>query len=170
MYPHHVFDLEPAGTFGMYPICYRQVSGRYFQPEPAMYSKCFRWFPGSLAPSVQYYGEVKECSTVLPAEDLVPNSEPKEDSNPGLVRTFQSAVGQLMYLMMATRHNITYTVGILARHASNPSNQHIAAIVYLAGYLMKTKQWCLTYRWQEKMRNGEINGHVRVLPLPNKSR
>ena len=20
MYPHHVFDLEPAGTFGMYPI------------------------------------------------------------------------------------------------------------------------------------------------------
>ena len=51
MYPHHVFDLEPAGTFGMYPICYRQVSGRYFQPEPAMYSRCFRWFPGPLTPS-----------------------------------------------------------------------------------------------------------------------
>ena len=51
MYPHHVFDLEPAGTFGMYPICYRRVSGRYFQPEPAMYSRCFCWFPGSLAPS-----------------------------------------------------------------------------------------------------------------------
>ena len=51
MYPHHVFNLEPAGTFGMYPICYRQVSGRYFQPEPAMYSRCFCWFPGPLAPS-----------------------------------------------------------------------------------------------------------------------
>ena len=36
----------------MYPICYRQVSGRYFQPEPAMYSRCFCWFPGPLAPSV----------------------------------------------------------------------------------------------------------------------
>ena len=35
----------------MYPICYRWVSGRYFQPEPAMYSRCFRWFPGPLAPS-----------------------------------------------------------------------------------------------------------------------
>ena len=35
----------------MYPICYRRVSGRYFQPEPAMYSRCFRWFPGPLAPS-----------------------------------------------------------------------------------------------------------------------
>ena len=53
MYPHHVFDLEPAGTFGMYPICYHRVSGRYFQPEPAMYSRCFRWFPGPLAPSVR---------------------------------------------------------------------------------------------------------------------
>ena len=51
MYPHHVFDLEPAGTFGMYPICYWWVSGRYFQPEPAMYSRCFRQFPGPLAPS-----------------------------------------------------------------------------------------------------------------------
>ena len=51
MYPHHVFNLEPAGTFGMYPICYWWVSGRYFQPEPAMYSRCFRWFPGPLAPS-----------------------------------------------------------------------------------------------------------------------
>ena len=52
MYPYHVFDLEPAGTFRMHPICYRRVSGRYIQPEPAMYSKCFHWFPGPLAPSV----------------------------------------------------------------------------------------------------------------------
>ena len=51
MYPHRVFDLEPAGTFGMYPICYWWVSGRYFQPEPAMYSRYFHWFPGPLAPS-----------------------------------------------------------------------------------------------------------------------
>ena len=108
---------------------------------------------------VQYYGEVKERNTVLPAEDLVPNPEPKEDSNPGLVQTFQSAVGQLMYLMMATRPDIAYTVGMLARHASNPSDQHITAITHLAGYLMKTKQWALTYRWQGKMQDGQINGH-----------
>ena len=36
----------------MYPICYRQVSGGYLQPEPTMYSRCFHWFPGPLAPSV----------------------------------------------------------------------------------------------------------------------
>ena len=54
MYPYHVFNLEPAGTFGMYPICYRWVSGGYIQPEPAMYSRCFRWFLGPLAPSVTH--------------------------------------------------------------------------------------------------------------------
>ena len=52
MYPHHVFNLEPAGTFRMYPICYQWVSGGYLQPEPVMYSRCFYWFPGPLAPSV----------------------------------------------------------------------------------------------------------------------
>ena len=40
----------------MYPICYQRVSGRYFQPEPAMYSRCFHWFPGPLAPSVTAFG------------------------------------------------------------------------------------------------------------------
>ena len=108
---------------------------------------------------VQYYGYIKEHNTVLPAEDLVPNPEPKEDCNLGLVRTFQSAVSQLMYLMMATQPDIAYTVGMLAHHTSNPSDQHITAIIHLAGYLQKTKQWSLTYRWQEKMCDGEINGH-----------
>ena len=35
----------------MYPICYQWVSGGYLQPEPTMYSRCFCWFPGPLAPS-----------------------------------------------------------------------------------------------------------------------
>ena len=66
MYPHHVFDLEPAGTFGMYPICYRWVSSRYFQPEPAMYSRCFHWFPGPLAPSVSLLSFVTKYLLSLP--------------------------------------------------------------------------------------------------------
>ena len=64
-----------------------------------------------------------------------------------------------MYLMMATRPDIAYAVGILAHHASNPSDQHISAIIHLAGYLTKTKQWSLTYRWQEEMFENRINGH-----------
>ena len=61
MYPYHVFNLEPAGTFRMYPICYWWVSGGYLQSEPAMYSRCFHWFPGPLAPS-----EIIDEKDVLP--------------------------------------------------------------------------------------------------------
>ena len=50
----------------MYPICYRWVSGRYFQPEPAMYSRCFRWFPGPLAPSeTEQLGQIKALEEEL---------------------------------------------------------------------------------------------------------
>ena len=69
MYPHHVFDLEPAGTLGMYPICYWQVSGRYFQPETAMYSRCFCWFPGPLAPSVNRVFHVLLLRPHIPNDD-----------------------------------------------------------------------------------------------------
>ena len=75
MYPHYVFDLKSAGTFGMYPICYWWVSGRYFQPEPAMYSRCFHWFPGPLAPStwlevVSVLGAARGAIAAL--EQLIP--------------------------------------------------------------------------------------------------
>ena len=46
----------------MYPICYQWVSGRYFQPEPAMYSRCFCRFPGPLAPSDVIFGEKWETT------------------------------------------------------------------------------------------------------------
>ena len=52
MFPWVPGRTHNLGTFGMYPICYWQVSGRYLQPEPTMYSRCFYWFPGPLAPSV----------------------------------------------------------------------------------------------------------------------
>ena len=71
MYPHHVFDLEPAGTFRMYPICYWQVSGGYLQPEPVMYSRCFHWFLGPLAPSVHHVVRLKKkVNQLMPIMDL----------------------------------------------------------------------------------------------------
>ena len=78
MYPYHVFNLEPAGIFGMYPICYRQVSGGYIQPEPAMYSRCFCWFPGPLTPSVTKL-EKSDCRCrdhlLSPAPHYAPGEE-----------------------------------------------------------------------------------------------
>ena len=95
-----------------------------------------------------FYGEIKARNTVLPITPLEPNPEPKEANDHATIRRFQSAVGQLMYLMLATRPDIAYAVGMLARHASNPTPLHIQAVVHLCGYLLHTKSWCLGY-WQQ---------------------
>ena len=93
MYPHHVFDLEPAGTFGVYPICYQWVSGRYFQPEPAMYSRCFHWFPGPLAPSERQRLEMMTSSHRTRRNKVVQRERVKRtESAP---QTFNSLVDRL---------------------------------------------------------------------------
>ena len=50
-----------------------------------------------------------------------------------------------MYLMLATRPDLAYPVGILARHASNPSPQHEKALLHLVGYVQHTKDYSLTF-------------------------
>jgi len=85
----------------------------------------------------------------LPAAEIIPNPMPKITNDPKLVRCFQSAVGQLMYIMLATRPDLAYPIGMLARHASNPSPDHVKALLHLAGYLKKTKNEVLVYRAPE---------------------
>ena len=87
--------------------------------------------------------------TVLPAEPIVPNPQPKIKANPCKVHEFQSAVGQLMYLMLATRPDLAYPVGMLARHTANPSLDHEKALCHLVGYLMHTLDYALVYRQPE---------------------
>jgi hypothetical protein len=83
--------------------------------------------------------------TVFPVGEIVPNDFPKNLADPSHVRRFQSAVGQLMYLMLATRPDLAYPVGILARYASNPSPQHKKALLHLIGYIQHTKEYTLTF-------------------------
>ena len=60
--------------------------------------------------------------TVLPAQPIEPNSHPKLLADRTRVRKFQSAVGQLMYIMLATQPDLAYPVGMLARHALSVSD------------------------------------------------
>jgi len=50
-----------------------------------------------------------------------------------------------MYIMLATQPDIAYPVGMLARHASNPSPDHEKALLHLVGYLLRTKDVVITY-------------------------
>ena len=56
-----------------------------------------------------------------------------------------SAVGSLLYLAIATRPDIAYTVGVLARFNTNPGRAHWAAVKHLFRYLKGTLHYKLTY-------------------------
>jgi hypothetical protein len=56
-----------------------------------------------------------------------------------------NAVGALNYLAIATRPDISYTVGVLARFTNNPGMQHWKAVKHLFRYLKGTLDYKLTY-------------------------
>jgi hypothetical protein len=55
------------------------------------------------------------------------------------------AVGSLMYLAVATRPDIAYTVGVLARFNHNPGKAHWLAVKHVFRYLKGTLDLGLTY-------------------------
>jgi len=51
------------------------------------------------------------------------------------IRTYQSALGALMYAMLTTCPDLAYSVGILRKHASAPGETHWTALKYIHRYL-----------------------------------
>jgi hypothetical protein len=61
------------------------------------------------------------------------------------IKWFQAAIGSLLYLAMATRPDIAYSVILLARFASNPSVEHVSVVNNVFNYLSKTKDIGIIY-------------------------
>jgi len=62
-------------------------------------------------------------------EDDIPLTAGKE------IKIYQRAIGQLMYLMLATRPDIAYAVTKLAQFAAIPTNRHWAGVLKIMRYL-----------------------------------
>ena len=56
---------------------------------------------------------------------------------------YQSAIGSLMYPMVATRPDIAFAVGALNRFMSNPVKNHWDSVKLILRYLSDTKDKCL---------------------------
>jgi hypothetical protein len=78
---------------------------------------------------------------VLANEHLTKLPSPKID-----VKSYQSALGALMYPMLGTRPNIAYAIAALGRHAANPGPEHQRTLDRLFRYLKVTKDHTLTFR------------------------
>ena len=62
------------------------------------------------------------------------------------ITEYQRCIGSLMYLMVCTRPDIAYSVGVLSRHVSCPGNVHMQAIKRVFRYLRGTSQYSLQYK------------------------
>ena len=58
-------------------------------------------------------------------------------------------VGILMYVMLCTRPNIYYSVGMVSQYQSNPGTKHWQAVKHILKYLQRTRDYMLVYRFED---------------------
>ena len=58
---------------------------------------------------------------------------------------YASAVGSLMYAMVATRPDIAHAVGIVSRFKHNPGRAHWNALKHIFRYLVGTKDYGIAF-------------------------
>ena len=58
---------------------------------------------------------------------------------------YASAVGSIMYVMLCTRPNVTYALGIVGKFQTNPGEDHQKAVKNILKYLRRTKDIFLVY-------------------------
>ena len=98
----------------------------------------------------KYLEEVLDCfdkanvcpisTPSLPNQHLIHLPSPEVDA-----KHFQRTLGTLMYLMIGTHPDITYTVTALGHHATNPGTEHPHALDRLFCYLRSTSDYKLIY-------------------------
>jgi len=76
----------------------------------------------------------------LPNECLIKLSSPKVNT-----KSYQRALGSLMYPMLGTRPDLSYAIAALGRHAANPGPDHQRALKRVFQYLQGTSDQQLVF-------------------------
>ena len=59
---------------------------------------------------------------------------------------YYEALGSLMWLQVATRPDLAFVIGLLARFAHNPGKEHWRALKHVMGYMKGTINYGITYQ------------------------
>ena len=70
---------------------------------------------------------------------------------------YATAVGSLMYAMVATRPNLAHAIGVVSRYMSNPGKQHWDAVRGILRYLRGTSELSLCYGEQDMSVRGYVD-------------
>ena len=92
---------------------------------------------------------------LLPFGHGVPLSDdqrPKTQEEVDMTRQvpYASVVGSLMYVMLCTRPDICYSIGMVSRYQSNPEPKHWQAVKHILKYLWRMRDYMLVY-WCEDL-------------------
>lgn len=72
------------------------------------------------------------------------------------IKEYQKQIGSLIYLTTATRADLAYPIGLLARFMSNPGLQHFKALSRVWQYLIYSKDYSLEYKYHSDSSIGLI--------------
>jgi hypothetical protein len=96
--------------------------------------------------------------TPLPTKELHANKE--EDIDQELLRPYQSAIRQLMYIMLSTQPDIAHAVGVLFHYSSNPTQEHAHVALRTFGHLAGTTEAALVFRKDIENKPMPIHGYT----------
>ena len=98
----------------------------------------------------RYIGRVLERFDMSNCKPRITPYEQRMDlsntSDPVDPRKYREIVGSLIYLMTCTRPDLSYAVGKLSQHLSEPHQQHWVAAKYILRYLRGTSHYNLCYK------------------------
>jgi hypothetical protein len=90
---------------------------------------------------------MKSCNPVgTPFEPGVGLTKNTGEQDSEMQKRYASLIGSLMYLAVATRPDIAYTIHRLTTFTANPSKEHMGAAKRVLRYLSGTRELGITYR------------------------
>ena len=75
---------------------------------------------------------------------------------------YQSLVGSLLYAAIATRPDISYSVGVVARYCANPNQSHLTAAKRVLRYLKGTMSYGLVFNNRQGARESISNQSLPI--------
>lgn len=75
---------------------------------------------------------------------------------------YASACGSLMYVILCTKPDICFDVGIVSRYQSNPVQEHGSAVKTILKHMRRTKEYMLIYKASALLPLGYIDSNFQT--------
>lgn len=93
----------------------------------------------------------ENCNPIFtPAEPGIKLSSISQNTKENSNFPYRQAIGSLMYLMVGSRPDIAYIVGVLSRFMENPQNEHWNAVKRVLKYLRGTTDYGITFNYDSR--------------------